>query len=159
MAIYVEIDGIQGDVTAEGHEKWIKADSLQWGVGRGIHTPTGSSQERESSPPSLSEVTISKSMDVATAPIFTEACVGVSKPVKIHLVQTGGDALETFMEYTLDNALISGYSVSSDGESAPSESISFNFTKLEMKYTPFDNEHNPGSPIPAGYDVAKGKKV
>jgi hypothetical protein len=28
-----------------------------------------------------------------------------------------------------------------------------------MKYTPYDNEHNPGSPVPAGYDISLGKKV
>ena len=51
MAIYLNIDGLKGDVTAAGHEEWIECMSLQWGVGRGIHTPTGSSQERESSAP------------------------------------------------------------------------------------------------------------
>ena len=50
----VTIDGITGDVTAKGHENWIHCNSLQWGVGRGIGAPTGSSKERESSEPSIS---------------------------------------------------------------------------------------------------------
>ena len=62
------------------------------------------------------------------------------------------------MEYTLANALISGYSVSSGGD-RPSESLSFNFTKIEMKFIPYDNEHNAGNPIPAGYDISAAKKV
>ncbi len=157
MAIYANIDGLTGDVTAAGHENWIAFDSLQWGVGRGIHTPTGSSQERESSAPSVSEVTVTKMMDQCSPSLFSEACVGTAKTVQIHLVKTGQE-LETYMEYTLTNALISGYSVSSGGDK-PSESVSFNFTKVEMKYTPYDNEHNPGSPIPAGYDIALGKKI
>jgi len=157
MAIYMQIDGIKGDVTAAGHEGWIDCHSLQWGVGRGIHTPTGSSQERESSAPSISEVSVTKSMDASSPAIFSEACVGISKPAVIHLVKTGTQ-LETYMEYTLTNCLISGYSVSSGGDK-PSESLSFNFTKLEMKYTPYDNEHNPGDPIPAGYDISLGEKM
>lgn len=157
MAIYLKVDGIDGDVTAEGHEQWIECSSMQFGVGRGIHTPTGSSQERESSAPSVSEVSVTKAMDLATPMIFSESCVGKSKEVKIDLIQTG-EALETYMSYTLTNALISGYSVSTSGE-RPSESLSFNFTKIEMKYTPYDNEHNAGSPLPAGYDVSLGKKV
>lgn len=158
MAVYLKIEGIDGDVTAAGHEKWIECDSMQWGVGRGIHTPTGSSSERESSPPSVSEVTVSKAMDAASPKIFTEACVGKAKQVDIHLVQTGPNELETYMEYVLTNALISGYSVSTGGD-RPHESLSFNFTKVEMKYTPFDNEHNAGDPVPAGYDVSAGKKI
>lgn len=157
MAIYLSIDGIKGDVTAKGHEGWLECHSVQWGVGRGIHTTTGSSQERESSAPSVSEVTVSMSMNKATPLIFTEACVGKSKLVKIDLVQTGTE-LETYMSYTLDNALISGYSMSSGGDK-PSESVSFNFTKIEMKYVPYDDAHKPQSPIPAGYDITKGTKV
>ena len=157
MAIYLKIDGIDGDVTAEGHEKWIECMSMQFGVGRGITTPTGSSAERESSAPSVSEVSVTKNMDQSTPNLFSESCVGKSKEVKIDLIQTG-EALETYMSYTLTDALISGYSVSTGGD-RPTESVSFNFTKIEMKYTPYDNKHNAGSPLPAGYDVSLGKKV
>lgn len=157
MAIYLEIDGIEGDVTAEGHEGWIECTSMQWGVGRGIHTTTGSAQERESSAPSVSEVTVTTAMNKATPLLFTEACVGKSKAVKIDLVQTG-ESLETYMSYELSDSLISGYSMSTGGD-RPSESVSFNFTKIEMKYTPYDNKHQAQAPIPAGYDISVGKKV
>jgi type VI secretion system secreted protein Hcp len=137
--------------------KGINCEPLQWGVDRVIHTPMGSSQEREASAPSISEVTISKLMDVASAKLFQEACVGKSKAVKIDLVKTG-EKLENYLEYTLTDCLISGYSVSSGGDK-PSESLSLNFTKIEMKYTPYDNKHQPQSPIPAGYDISLGKKL
>jgi type VI secretion system secreted protein Hcp len=156
MAIYMQIDGIEGDVTAAGHEGWIDCSSMQWGVGRGINTPTGTSQERESSAPSISEMTISKAMDKCTPQIFKEACVGTSKKVVIDLIQTGGTELDTYMSYELTNSLISGYSVSSSGD-RPSESVSFNFTKVEMKFIPYDSEHKAGSPIPASYDVSLGQ--
>ncbi len=157
MAIYLHVEGLEGDVTAAGHEGWIECESFQWGVGRGITTPTGSSQERESTAPSVSEVTVVKNMDKCTPKLFEQSCVGTSKLVKIDLVQTG-EQLETYMAYELTDSLISSYSVSTGGD-RPSESVSFNFTKIEMKYTPYDNKHKPGSPIPAGYDVSQGKKV
>ena len=157
MAIYLHVEGLEGDVTAAGHEGWIECDSMQWGISRAISTPTGSSQERESSAPSVSEVSIVKNMDKCTPKLFEQACVGTSKMVKIDLVQTG-EQLDTYMAYELENSLVSGYSVSSGGD-RPMENVSFNFSKLVMKYTPYDNKHNPGSPIPAGYDVSLGKKV
>lgn len=157
MAIYLHVDGLEGDVTAAGHEGWIECHAMDFGVGRSISTPTGSSQERESSAPSLSDVTIVKNMDKCTPKLFELACIGKSKLVKIDLVQTG-EQLDTYMSYTLENSLISSYSSNTGGD-RPTESVAFNFTKFEMKYTPYDNEHNPGSPIPAGYDVSLGKKV
>ena len=157
MAIYLKVDGLEGSVTAEGHEGWTECHSLQLNVSRVITTSTGSSQERESSAPSVSEVTVTKVMDKSTPALFTEACVGRSKLVKIDLVQTG-EQLVTYMSYELENSLISGYAVSTDGD-RPTESVSFNFTKIVMTYTPYDKEHNPGSPIPAGYDIRLGKKT
>lgn len=158
MALYMKIDGISGDVTAKGHEKWIDCGSLQWGVGRGIGSPVGRGAERESTAPSISELVVSKEMDAASPYIFLESCIGKTKKVDFHFVKTDGGQLVTYLEYKLTNALISGYSVSSGGEK-PSESISFNFTKVEMKYTPQKGDANAGSPVTAGYDLATATKV
>jgi len=158
MSIYVQIDGIKGKVTASGHEDWIDAGSLQWGVGRAISSSVGTSADREASKPSISEVSITKLMDASSPGIFTEACVGKSKTVKIHLCTTGTDSIDTYMEYELEDCMVSGYSVSSGGD-RPSESISFSFTKMMMKFIPYDDAGKAQSPLPAGYDMALGKKV
>ena len=158
MPIYMKFEGIEGDVTAEGHKKWIDLNSMQWGVGRGISSPTGQAAEREASAPSISEVTITKMMDKTTPLLFTQSLIGDGKKVEIHLVKTYKDKLETYMEYVLTDTMISGYSVSSGGD-APSESLSLNFTKVEMKYHPHDSKGVAGSPIPAGYDIGAGKKI
>src|SRR5258706_6606126 len=39
--IYMQYEGIKGDVTAKGHEGWVELSSFQWGIGRGITSPTG----------------------------------------------------------------------------------------------------------------------
>lgn len=156
MAIYVKYDGIDGDATHKGHEKWFDVGSLQFGVGRGISTPTGSAANRESSQASVSEVTITRMLDASSPKIFTEAATGkTGKKVVIDLVTTG-DPGDTYMTYTLTNTLISGYSVSTGGD-RPSESISLNFTKMEHKFIPFDEDNNPKSPIISSYDLATGK--
>ena len=158
MPIYLKFDGIDGKVTAEGHEQWIAVDSLQWGVGRAISSVIGTAKDREASKPSISEVSVTKLMDESSPLIFTEACVGKSKPVQIHLVTTGTDSLDTYMEYSLEDCMVSGYSVSSGGD-RPSESVSLSFTKMEMKFIPYDDAGKATSPIPAGYDMALGKKI
>lgn len=157
MAIYLHVEGLEGDVTAAGHEGWIECESMDFDVSRSISTRTGSSQERESTAPKLNDVTVRKAMDKCTPKLFEQACIGTSKLVKIDLVQTG-EQLDTYMSYTLTDCLITSHSTSAASE-RPSESVGFNFTKIEMKYTPYDNKHKPGSPIPAGYDVSLGKKV
>jgi type VI secretion system secreted protein Hcp len=53
--------------------------------------------------------------------------------------------------------MISSYSASSGGD-RPSESFSLNFTKIEYKYTPFDDKHKAGTPMPVTYDVTTATK-
>jgi len=158
MSIYLQIEGIKGNVTAKGHEDWIDISSIQWGVGRAISSSVGTAADREASKPSISEVSVTKLMEESTPLIFTEACVGKAKKVSIHLCTTGTETIDTYMEYDLEDCMISGYSMSSGGD-RPSESISFSFTKLMMKYIPYDKAGKAMSPLPAGYDMAAGSKV
>jgi type VI secretion system secreted protein Hcp len=156
MAIYLKMDGIDGDATHEQHKKWITVDSIQWGIGRSISTPTGSTHNREASEPSVSEVTIAKQADVSTPRLFGEACTGKDgKKVVIDFVTTGSPG-DTYLQCTLSDTLVSSYSVSSGGD-RPSESIGLSFTKLELKYIPYDEKHKPGSPIVVNYDLTSTK--
>ena len=90
---------------------------------------SGSTANREASEPSVSEVTLTKMMDSSSPKFFTESCTGAAgKKVVIHLVTTGSPG-NTYAEYTLTDALVSSYSMSSGG-ARQSESISLSFTKL-----------------------------
>lgn len=156
MAIYLKYEGIDGEATHDSHKKWIDVGSLQFGLGRGISTPSGSTANREASEPSVSEVTISKLMDGSSPKLFTESATGaVGKKVEIHLVSTGSPGV-TYVEYTLTNALISGYSISSGGD-RPSESVSINFTKIEYKFIPYDDKNKAGTPVTVSYDLSSTK--
>lgn len=158
MAIYLKFDTIKGNVEADGHDGWIDCLSMSWGVGRGVSAGVGTGQDREAAPPSISEVVITKLMDQATPYLFTESCVGKSKKAEIHLVKTDAGKLESYMEYKLEDVLISSYSVSA-GTDRPTEQVALSFTKIEMKYIPWKKDHTKDSPIPAGYDMSKGKKT
>ncbi len=156
MPIYMDFEGIKGDATDKDHKKWIVVDSCQWGVGRGISTPTGSAAKRESSNPSVAEVVITKPLDVASGKLFGEALVGVTgKKVKFHFAATDG---KLYLEIALENVLVSSYSLSSGGD-RPSESWSLNFTKIE--YTPYETDEKGAqgkSPSRVTFDVAANQK-
>lgn len=158
MAIYLKIDGIDGDVTAAGHEAWVECDSMDWHINRNLSTKPGQGKDRESTTPVISEITLTTKMDKTSPLFFAESCVGQGKTAQIHLVQTTPEGIETYMEYTLTNTLISSYNVMSQGD-RPTESISLNFTKVEMKYTSWDEAHQPEGSVPSGYDLATGVRL
>lgn len=153
----MDFDGIKGEATQQDHKKWIDVLSLSWGAGRSITTTSGSSQNREASEPHLSDVSIVKIFDAATPKLFTESCAGSEgKTVKIDITTTGSPSA-VYCTYTLSNALISSYSVSTSGD-RPTESISISFTKLELKFTPYDDKNKAGTPTTVSYDLATTKK-
>ena len=158
MAIYVNYNNLPGDVTAAGHEKWIEVNSFQWGVGRGISSPTGGSSDREASAPSVSEIVVTKPTDSASTLLLDEALEGEGQDVTIDFCKTDKGQLSVYLTYTLNNTMISGYSISSGGD-RPQESLSLNFTKIACKDTTLTATNAEGSPAVVTYDVAQAKVV
>ncbi len=159
MPIYLKLGKYEGNVTTSGYEKQIECNSIQFGVGRSIMTPTGSALSRESSNASVSEVTFTKSLDNCSTELFASACVGKEAGMKAEFtfIQTG-DPGEKYLVITLENVLISGYSASSGGDQ-PSESISLNFTKISITNTERKVDGTLGDPKTKGFDISTGKSV
>lgn len=160
MPVFMEFEGIEGNVTMDGYAKQIELHSFQWGVGRGISMITGRTANREVSSPSISEVTVTKSMDKSTPLLVQESVIGTKgKKVILHLVRTGGDTEEEFMTYTLHDCLISSYSVSGSGDGEAGESLSLSFTGIETAYSESDKTNTKGGQGRFGYSIEKGKKL
>ena len=156
MSTYMQIKGIQGDVTAKGHENWIQLEGFNFNVSRSISTDPGRISDRESTRPSISEVVIHKKSDKSFPLLFNEACVGKAKPqVVLHVCQTD-DSLKPYMEITLNNAIVSHYGISQDPmvqSGKPNEVIGLSFDKIEVRYTPYDNTNQAQSPVSGAYDL------
>jgi type VI secretion system secreted protein Hcp len=158
MPIYMKIEGVEGNVTAEGYKGWIEVNSCQFGIGRGVSSPHGSDVDREASTPSVSEIVVTKEADKASTKLFELALYGEGLKVNIDLCKTDKGKPEPYMQYELEDVLISGFSVSSGGD-RPSESLSLNFTKIIFTYTPMKDKNETGDPVKVGYDLAQMKSV
>jgi len=156
MAIYLEYDGIKGNVTAEGFEECIKIVSVEFGVARPITMEAGKMANREVGKPNISEVTLSKEADNSVAALFKESVSGsAGKNAILKFTRTGSDSVEEFMEYSLENCLVSSYHISAEGDAEPQEKITLSFSKCEINYKDHDATNKTGNPQRAGYDLAK----
>ena len=159
MAIYLNYKDITGEVTAAGHEKWVEVNSFQWGVGRGISTPTGSGADRESSAPSVSEVVVTKPYDTSSIGFFQELLTpSEAKNATFDFCRTDKDKLTVYLSIELQEVMLSGYSLSSGGD-RPQESISLNFTKVMISETGSDAKGKAGQSTKAGYDIGAAKPM
>jgi type VI secretion system secreted protein Hcp len=156
VAIYMNWDGVPGDVTTSGFEKWIELTSFQWGVGRGIGSAMSGQASRESSIPSVSEIVVTKRMDGSSPGLWTDSVAGqLNTTVKIAFTTTSQGATTQFLNYELTNTGLSGYSLSSGGD-MPTESLSLNFTKVVWSFTGTDPSVS-GTPVTQGYDLSLAK--
>jgi type VI secretion system secreted protein Hcp len=156
MAIYMNYNSIPGDVTETGHTQWIELNSFQWGMGRGISSTVGSSAERESTAPSVSEVVVTKDNDIATGKLLQEAFSGHGQTVKIEFTRTAKDKQEVYLSLELTDTMISGYSHTSSGD-RPGETISLNFTKVQFSTTQMGADGTDAQPDHLIYDLATAK--
>lgn len=132
--IYMSYQDIEGDVTASGYEHQIELSSFQWGVGRGIST--GAAGGREVAAPKLSEITITKSLDSSSPKLLQASLNGEGKTVTINFVKFANGIASTYLQIKLTSTLVSSFSMSSGGDS-PTESLSLNFNRIEVKYPGF----------------------
>lgn len=161
MAIYMKFNAgaIKGNVTAAGYEDWIELDSFNLGVGRGITMDVGNMANREASRPAISEISITKPLDNASALLFQESLLGVEGvDVEIHIVQTGATKVEKYGAYDLSDVLISSYSINAGTGGAPHEAINLSFSKMTVDLQGADRDNKNGSNIKVSYDLAKATK-
>lgn len=168
MTIYMKVNGIDGDVTAKGHENWISLQSIRFNVKRFLSTDPGRISDREGTRPALSEIIINKKMDKSSPLLFGESCVGKAKSqIQIDICQTDS-SLNTYAQFTLNNVIISGYDLNADEtvdhshperRHYPLETVSLSFDKIEVRYIPYNSQNQAQSPIPAGYDLKQATSV
>ncbi len=162
MAIYMEYEGIKGNVTAKGYEGMIALDSLVFGVHRNISMKTGEMANREGTKPSFSIIVIEKRLDSASVGIFREAVAGsAGKQVKIHFVRTGKNQFHEFLTYTFQHCLPTFYrTVDTRREtSAAAERLHLSYSGIEVSFTDSGADNKTLSVQRHGYDLALAKSV
>ncbi len=158
MAIFMKYGDLVGEVTAEGYVGWIECNSAQWGIGRGISAGVGGASKREASAPSVSEITVTKTMDAFSPMALKEAIGGEGVIVKLDFTRTDGPGThQAFQKYILHGTMVSGYSISTGGD-RPSESLSLNFTKFDSEYLKINDKLAPETTGHYIYDLTTAKE-
>lgn len=157
MAIFLKYGAIKGETTQLTHKEWIEVNSFQFGVGRGISSGVGGGSKREASAPSVSEIVVTKTMDIASPLLLKDAIGGKAVVAKIEITQTDNSGKHVaFQKYILTDTLISGYSLSSGGD-RPSESLSLNFAKIDSEYLSINDKFESTTTGHVIYDIAKAE--
>ena len=154
MAIYMQYAKITGDVSTKGYEDWIMLSSFQFGTGRSILSTTGSGANRQGSHASVSEITITKSLDPSSLGLWADSLAGKLDSKVVFSFTLADQDNKSFLDITLTDVGVSGYSTSSGGD-RPSESLSLNFATIQYQPKFYKPDGSAGDSPIKKYDLTK----
>lgn len=157
---FLKISGIDGESKKANKEKWIELESWSWGCTNGgtSRTNTGSGAGKVS----MQDFHFVMSVNAATPALFLACCDGEHLKEATLVCRKAGKEQQEYLTIKFTNLIISSFLTSgSEGEDLlPTNSISFNFKKVEWEYKPQKTEGGTlEGPKKAGFDVETNKKV
>jgi type VI secretion system secreted protein Hcp len=158
---FLKINGIEGESQDDKHKNQIEILSFSWGANQTATGAASSGGARSAERVNLSDFSIVKSVDKASPKLFLHCCNGKHIPdVTLELCRATGDK-QPYLEYKMTDVMISSYrpgGASHGGESLPMEEVSFNYAKIEFKYTATDHKTGKSAgDVKANWDQVANK--
>ena len=153
---FLKIDGIPGESKDSKHKDEIDIISWSWG-----ESQTGTSSfggGGGSGKISMQDFHFTMKVNKAT-PKLQEACaLGTHIPKAIMTVRKAGKEQQEFLKYSFFDLLISSYQTGgSEGQDVPTESVSFNYSKMEIMYKEQKADGTLGGATEFKYDLKQNK--
>ena len=159
--MYLKLDKIEGECTAEGHAKEIEILSWSHGFSQptsSVRASSGSTVEKANH----SDISITKYLDSATDDILKLCWTGkqIETGVIVCLRSDGADDNKhvEYLKIEMEDIIISNYSISGGAGDLPIENISLNYGKVKYTYLPQKQDDGTGgSAQPISMDLRNNK--
>jgi type VI secretion system secreted protein Hcp len=158
--MFLKIEGIDGESSDDAHSDWIEVLSYSHGVSQQASATASSSGGGTVQRADFQDLSIVKELDKASPKLSLKCAAGEHIPtIKLELCRSGGDKL-IYMEYELSEVIVSSISVGGGGGGVPTESVTFNYSKIKWNYIQQKRADGAGGGnIPASWSLALNKEV
>jgi len=159
--MFLKIDGIEGESTDAGHPDEIDVLKWSWGMSQSGPSHSGGAG---SGKVSIQDMSITKATDSTTSFLMIDCCAGKNiGDVTLQMCRSSsaGGAPLCYFTIEMEKVFISSMSIGGSSEDdVLTETLTFNFDKVNYTYLP----HDPDTGVPTGVPEAKwsieeGKKV
>ncbi len=137
---FLKIEGIPGESTDDKHKEWIEVLSYSSGVAQMAAGDRSTGGAASGGRCSHQDFSIVKELDKTSPTIDLFCCNGNHiKKVALELCRATGDKTK-YMEYIMEDVIISSVSIGGGGGGLPTESVTFNYGKITWNYIQTDHE-------------------
>lgn len=156
---FLKIDGIPGESADSKHKGEIELLSYSFGAsqtGSFAYGGGGGSGKVQ-----FQDFSFMMKMSKATPKLFLACATGEHIKSAVLTARKAGKQQQEFYTIKFSDVLVSSYQTSGSGggDEVPTESISFNFTKVETEYKEQKADGTLAGGIKAGYDIKANKAV
>ena len=152
---FLKIDGIPGESMDAKHKGEIEVLSWSW----------GETQETAASPGggagtgkvAMTDLQVSTQISKASPPLLLACASGKHIKSAVLTGRKAGKGQTEFLTFSLSDVLVSGYQTGGATAEAPLDSISLNFSKIEVTYKEQTAKGSLGPAIRVGWDRKTNK--
>ena len=158
--IYMKFGKLEGSVTTTNYEHWIELNSFEVEAERLLHSGAGGNAA--SAAPRISEITVTKDFDPSSVDLLREVVNGRNTKVTIHFLKSASaQQQECYLEYELTDTYVAKWRQTGLGKSGsdPGETLTLNFTRLEMREIRRDATNKVGPQKRLAWDIAQSKSM
>jgi len=158
MAIdyFLKIDGVSGESLDAKHKGEIEVESWSWGEAN--PTPPGGGGGGAGKV-QMQDFFFSTRVSKASPALMLACASGKHLKSAVLTARKAGKGQQEFLTFSLSDVLVSSYQASgAEGEVVPGESVSLNYSKIQMEYKPQNPDGSLGGSIKAGWDVKQNKQ-
>ena len=153
--MFLKIGDFKGESADSKYKEWIPIESWAWGESQAGSAGKGGGSGV--SKVDMQDFSFMKYMDKATPKLVLACANGSHIPMVEFVARKAGGEQAEYLKMKLHDVLISSFQTQGGGGSLPTESISLNFSKIEMDYLQQDNKGKSASAGKMNWDVRQNK--
>jgi type VI secretion system secreted protein Hcp len=157
--MFLKIDGVQGESRDKAHGKEIDVLAWSWGVSNSgsAHQGGGAGAGKVN----VRDVSVTKYVDSSSPKLLLNCCEGTHYATALLTIRkAGGTSPVEYVKIKMEEVMITSVSTGgTDSKDRLTETVSLNFAKVSLDYTPQDAKGAPGTVIPFGWNIAQNVKA
>lgn len=156
--MFLNIDGITGESQDDAHGDEIDVIAFHWGMSNTgtAHLGGGAGAGKVN----VQDLTFTKYIDKSSTDLMLFCCNGKHLTESVLIVRKAGEEPLEYIKITMTDCLITAVNTgAARAEERPTETITLNFGKVEVEYTPQKSDGSGEAPTIMGWDIAKNVKV
>lgn len=155
---FLKIDGIPGESADDKHKNEIDLMSWSWGESQAGTMARGGGGG--AGKVDMQDFSFSMQVNKSTPKLILACASGEHIKKAVLTCRKAGKTQQEFLVYTFSDLLVSSYQTGgSSGDVIPTESVTLNYSKMEIEYKAQKSDGSLDGPIKAGWDTKKNVAV